>query len=135
MSERDRISAMARDLPPSGIREFFDLVMGMDDVISLRPISHPGTSGRRHRLAPRYDLLHQQLGPDGARAAIARDMVPLDEIQPTEQIIVTVGADGADLTMRALLDPGDGSSSPSLASLLISSVIMAGGCRDRVQRE
>jgi hypothetical protein len=44
MSEPDRLSAMARDLPPSGIREFFDLVIGMDDASLARagfpPLAH-----------------------------------------------------------------------------------------------
>ena len=29
------ISKKAKSIPPSGIREFFDLVLGMEDIISL----------------------------------------------------------------------------------------------------
>ena len=30
-----KVSTLVDELPPSGIRAFFDLVLGMDDVISL----------------------------------------------------------------------------------------------------
>ena len=32
---RDFVSERARVIPPSGIRKFFDLCMGMQDVVSL----------------------------------------------------------------------------------------------------
>jgi len=38
---RNFVSDRAREIPPSGIRKFFDLVMTMDDVIWLG-VGEPG---------------------------------------------------------------------------------------------
>ncbi len=114
--QTDRISRLARDLRPSGIREFFDLVVGMDDVISLgvgepdfptpwracdaviESLRHGATSytSNRGMLDLRVEI---------ADYLLARFGVDYD---PEEQILVTVGASEAvDLAMRVLLDPGD----------------------------
>ena len=61
------LSRIARDLPPSGIRKFFDIAAQMQDVISLSvgepdfatPWGHP--RGRHLLLGARADDLHQQL--------------------------------------------------------------------------
>jgi aminotransferase len=137
MSEFDRLSAMARDLPPSGIREFFDLVMGMDDVISLG-VGEPDFATPWHICDAAIASLRRgmtsytsNLGLMDLRQAIARDMqcrwgVTYDA---GDQIIVTVGVSEAlDVAMRALLNPGDEVIVPEPCFVSYKpSVLMAGG--------
>jgi len=137
MSERDRLSAMARALPPSGIREFFDLVMGMDDVISLG-VGEPDFATPWHICDAAIASLRRgmtsytsNLGLMELREAIARDMHSRWGVgySAADQIIVTVGVSEAlDLTMRALLDPGDEVIVPEPCFVAYKpAVLMAGG--------
>ena len=111
-----RISRLARDLRPSGIREFFDLVVGMDDVISLG-VGEPDfpTPWRA------CDAVIESLRHGATSYTSNRGMIELRieiaaylkrkfgvSYDPEDQILITVGASEAvDLAMRALLDPGD----------------------------
>ena len=86
------LSQRVRDVPPSGIRRFFDILATMDDVISLgvgepdfdTPAGH--RRGRRRQPHARPDALHQQLrhdraapGPVGApRGPLRRPLRPCD---------------------------------------------------------
>ncbi len=111
-----RLSRRAIELRPSGIREFFDLVVDMDDVISLgvgepdfptpwgicdaviESLRHGATSytSNRGMLELRVEI---------ARYVERKYRVGYD---PEEEILVTVGvSEAVDLAMRALLDPGD----------------------------
>ncbi|MGI5816701.1 MAG: aminotransferase class I/II-fold pyridoxal phosphate-dependent enzyme [Armatimonadota bacterium] len=111
-----RISRLARDLRPSGIREFFDLVVGMDDVISLGVGEPDFPTPWRICDAVIESLRHgatsytSNLGLLELREEIARYLERKFGVSydPTSQILITVGASEAvDLAMRALLDPGD----------------------------
>ena len=111
-----RISDLARDLQPSGIREFFDLVVGMDDVISLGVGEPDFPTPWRVCDAVIESLRHgatsytSNAGMLELRVEIAAYLernfgVSYD---PETQILVTVGASEAvDLAMRTLLNPGD----------------------------
>ena len=110
------ISPLARDLPPSGIREFFDLVIGMEDVISLG-VGEPDfatpwkicdavvDSFRRGMTS--YTSNHGLLQ---LREAIAEDLLKRYGVSydPATEIVITMGvSEGMDGAMRALLAPGD----------------------------
>ena len=115
-SLRDRISATVRDIPRSGIRDFFDLVSTMKDVISLG-IGEPDFDTPWHvrestvfaleRGATHYS---SNLGYLELRRALARYVQRTfgAEYNPDDEVLVTVGVSEAlDLALRALLNPGD----------------------------
>jgi len=110
------ISRRAADLRPSGIREFFDLVVGMDDVISLG-VGEPdfptpwricdAAIASLRRGATSYTSTR---GLPDLRVQIALYLQSKFGVSydPEEQILVTVGvSEAVDLAMRALIDPGD----------------------------
>lgn len=111
-----RISKLARDLRPSGIREFFDIVVGMDDVISLGVGEPDFPTPWRVCDAVIESLRHgatsytSNRGMLDLRAEIATYLQQKYGVSydPEEQILITIGASEAvDLAMRALLNPGD----------------------------
>lgn len=111
-----RLSRVAVDLRPSGIRRFFDLVVGMDDVISLG-VGEPDFP-TPWRIC---DAVIQSLRQGATSYTSNRGMIELRveiaryleakygvRYDPEEQILVTVGvSEAVDLAMRCLLDPGD----------------------------
>ncbi len=111
-----RISALARDLPPSGIREFFDLVVGMDDVISLG-VGEPdfATPWRIcdaviHSLRDGFTSYTSNSGMIELRRELSRYVEDRFGVSydPEDEILVTVGvSEAVDLAMRVLLEPGD----------------------------
>jgi aminotransferase len=119
MSERpagSRISAIVRDLPPSGIRVFFDLVAGMDDVISLG-VGEPDFSTPSlvcdaviESLRDGFTSYTSNSGMIELRVEIARYIEQRFGVRydPETEILVTVGvSEAVDLAARVLLDPGD----------------------------
>jgi len=113
---RDIISQRARDLPPSPIRRFFDLVESMPDAISLS-VGEPDFITPWHvREAAIYSLErgHTHYTPNRGtrelRVEIARYLQRRFGLgyDPDTEILVTLGvSEGLDLACRALLDPGD----------------------------
>ncbi len=113
---RSMLQPRARDLPPSGIRKFFDLVNEMKDAISLSVGEPDFVTPWRVREAGIRSLEqgHTHYSPNAGfiqlRRAIAgylRRSAGL-EYDPANQIIVTVGGSEAiDLALRALTGPGD----------------------------
>lgn len=111
-----RVSRLARDLRPSGIREFFDLVVGMDDVISLG-VGEPDFPTPWRICDAVIDSLRHGATSYTSNRGLAELRVEIAAYlerkfgvgyDPEDQILVTVGASEAvDLAMRALLDPGD----------------------------
>jgi aminotransferase len=115
-SLRDRIAPHVRDIPRSGIRDFFDIVSTMHDVISLG-IGEPDFDTPWHvREAAIFSLERghtsytSNLGLLELRRAIA-DYVGSHfgaSYDPEHEILVTVGVSEAlDLALRAILEPGD----------------------------
>jgi len=103
-------------IPRSGIRDFFDIVQGMKDVISLG-VGEPDFVTPWHiREAAIYALEQgrtsytSNLGLLKLREAISRNVeknfqIPYD---PKQEILVAVGVSEAmDLAFRAVLNPGD----------------------------
>src|SRR5437868_7742405 len=77
---RTRLAQRVLDLPPSGIRRFFDLIATMDDVISLG-VGEPDFTtpwhireAAIHSLERGYTMYTSNLGLPELRAAIARHL-------------------------------------------------------------
>ncbi|MCD6360345.1 MAG: aminotransferase class I/II-fold pyridoxal phosphate-dependent enzyme [Armatimonadetes bacterium] len=110
------ISSRARDLPPSGIREFFDLVAGMEDVISLGvgepdfPTPWRICDAAIHSLYEGFTSYTSNSGMIELRGEISSYLERRFGVRydPETEIIVTVGVSEAiDLALRVLLEPGD----------------------------
>src|SRR2546426_1312088 len=110
------IARQVRDIPRSGIREFFDIVQTMPEVISLG-VGEPDFVTPWHiREAAIYALERgktgytSNLGLLKLRRAISGYVekhfgVPYD---PGKQILITVGVSEAlDIALRAVVNPGD----------------------------
>lgn len=115
-SLQDRIARQVAQIPRSGIRDFFDLVQGRDDVISLG-VGEPDFTAPWHiREAMIYALERGQttytsnLGLLSLRKSISKYIAGHCGVtyDPSREILVTVGVSEAlDLACRALLNPGD----------------------------
>ena len=111
-----QISKRVEKLAPSGIRAFFDLVLGMKDVISLG-VGEPDFVTPWHirekavySLEQGYTSYTSNKGMPELRKQIAqflKNRYGLD-YDFEEEILITVGvSEGLDLAMRAILNPGD----------------------------
>jgi len=115
-SLRNRLNAVVRDIPRSGIRDFFDLVTTMKDVISLG-IGEPDFDTPWHVRESTVFALERgathytsNLGYLELRRALARYVHKTfgAEYDPDHEVLVTVGVSEAlDLALRAVLNPGD----------------------------
>ena len=115
-SSSNRIADHVRDMPPSGIREFFELVQGRPDVISLG-VGEPDFATPWHiREAAIFALERgktsytSNLGLLKLREAISRYVENYfgPAYDPGDEILITVGVSEAlDLALRALTNPGD----------------------------
>ena len=103
------------DVPPSGIRRFFELAEEMDDIISLG-VGEPDYSAPWAARTAAIDALEQgrtsytaNRGKRELREAIAAHVERYDlSYDPDDEVLVTTGvSEGIDLAMRALVDPGD----------------------------
>jgi len=115
-SARDFIAPHLRDIPKSGIRDFFDIVAGRKDVISLG-IGEPDFQTPWHirekaiasieRGATRYT---SNLGTPELRQAIAEYMrrsFHADYDWQTETLVTVGVSEAFDIALRAVLSPGD----------------------------
>jgi aminotransferase len=110
------LAERVRQVPPSGIRKFFDVLATMTDVISLgvgepdfdtpRPIIEAGVEslreGRTHYTS--------NYGTIELRRALADHLERLYGVRydPARELLITVGASEAlDLALRATCEPGD----------------------------
>ena len=110
------IAGNVRDIPRSGIRDFFDIVQGMKDVISLG-VGEPDFVTPWHiREAAIYALERgrtsytSNLGLPKLRTAIAASLARHFKVSydPKRQILIAVGVSEAmDLAFRAIINPGD----------------------------
>jgi len=110
------VSKKVEDMQPSGIRAFFDLVLGMEDVISLGVGEPDFTTPWQIREAGIYSLEEgftsytSNKGLYKLRLSVSRylkNRYGLDYC-PDEEILITVGVSEAfDLTLRAIIEPGD----------------------------
>lgn len=116
MDYQSKIARNIASIPRSGIRDFFELVQGRDDVISLG-VGEPDFVTPWHiREAAIFSLEKGQttytsnLGLLPLRKSIAsyvRGFFHVD-YDPAREVLVTVGVSEAiDIALRALLNPGD----------------------------
>ncbi len=116
MDNRSRISKIVDSLPPSGIRQFFDLVIGMPDVVSLG-VGEPDFPTPWHiceraiySIERGYTSYTSNKGLRDLRVAICEKISKEWGLSydPDAQCLVTVGvSEGMDLALRAILNPGD----------------------------
>jgi aminotransferase len=112
----DKLSQIATNIPPSGIRRFFDLVTEMDDVISLG-VGEPDFDTPWHiREEGIYSLekgktfYTANAGMKSLREEISHYLKRKFDLSydPISEILVTVGgSEGIDLALRAMLNKGD----------------------------
>ena len=133
MSFDDKIAEQVKRIPRSGIRDFFELVLGRDDVISLG-VGEPDFASPWHiREAAIYSLekgetsYTSNLGLEKLRKSISlyvREQFEVD-YDPLKEVLVTVGVSEAlDLACRALLNPGMRLSIMNLAMFLMTQVLL-----------
>ena len=114
--KKNIVSNVVQNMKPSGIRAFFDLVLGMKDVISLG-VGEPDFVTPWHiressiySIEEGYTSYTSNKGLVKLRTYIAQDLKKrfgLD-YDLNDEILVTVGvSEGVDVAMRALLNPGE----------------------------
>jgi len=112
---RRRVARVVENLKPSGIRKFFDLVIGREDVISLG-VGEPDFAvpwrireEMIYSLEKGYTSYTSNHGLPELREAIAEYYKRFGLDTNPEQVIVTAGVSEAiDLALRTVVEPGDG---------------------------
>jgi aminotransferase len=135
--QRNRLAQRIHDVPPSGIRRFFDIAAQMHDVVSLG-IGEPDFVTPDHIRQAAIDSIQagktaytSNSGLLELRVAIADSIYAQTGIRydPEEEILVTVGVSEAmQQTMLALINPGDEVIVPEPCFVAYTAcVIFAGG--------
>ena len=114
--KREYISQKARDISPSGIRKYFDLLSSMDGAISLGvgepdfvtpwPMREAGIMA----IEKGFTMYTSNRGMPDLREAIAkyhRKFYGLSYDVHSEILVTTGSSEGLDLAFRAIIDPGD----------------------------
>ena len=137
MNYQDVLCKRVRQVPPSGIRKFFDLVSEMKDAISLGVGEPDFTTSWRvsdaavTALRQGYTHYTSNWGIIELRRAVADYLEQRFGIEynPSNEIFITIGAsEGIDLALRAILEPGDEVILPDPSYVSYSpGVIFAGG--------
>ena len=130
------VSPLVKQIPPSGIRKFFDLVSASKDIISLG-VGEPDFVTPWHvREACVYSLekgrttYTNNAGLPELREAISEYLYREfhTPYNPEKEIIVTVGGSEAiDLALRTLITPGDEILIPEPSYVSYSPIVMIGG--------
>jgi aminotransferase len=115
MRAADRVAKHVAEIPPSGIRRFFDLVSEMKDAISLsvgEPDFHTPwnvSESAIYAIEKGYTHYTSNAGILPLREMICRYYRErYDVAYGVDEALVTVGvSEGIDLALRALIDPGD----------------------------
>lgn len=116
MIMEDMIKKNVRNVPPSGIRKYFDLINEMKDAISLGIGEPDFVTPWNIREAGIYSLeqghthYSSNAGYVELREEISKYLKRKYQLEydPKDQIIVTVGgSEGIDIALRALVGPGD----------------------------
>ena len=132
-----RASRRIDNLPPSGIREFFELVVGMKDSMSLG-VGEPDfvtpwnvRETAIFSLEKGYTSYTSNRGLFDLRLEISRFLKGRYSLNydPDTEILITVGVSEAmDLALRAVIEPGDGVIIPHPCYVSYAPVtILAGG--------
>lgn len=111
-----KVASHVAGVPPSGIRKFFDLVIGMDDVVSLgvgEPDFRTPWNIREqavYEIEKGHTTYTSNHGLMELREELARWLHHRYEVSydPSSEIVITVGASEAiDIALRAILNPGE----------------------------
>ena len=114
-SRSDRFSQKIIGTPPSGIRKFFELIQGRDDIISLG-VGEPDFSTpwimreeAFYHLEKGHTSYTSNWGLLELRQEIARYLQRYDlHYNPASEILITIGVSEAiDVVLRSILNPGD----------------------------
>lgn len=107
---------MVSEMAPSGIRTFFDLVVGKPNVIKLA-VGEPDFSPPWHVIEAIIDSLYAGFTSYSSNQGLLRLREEIAQyldtrfgvvVDPEKQVLVTTGVSEAiDLALRALLEPGD----------------------------
>jgi aminotransferase len=110
------LAERVRQVPPSGIRKFFDIAATMENVISLG-VGEPDFDTPRSIVEAGVESLREgrthytsNAGTIELRRALAAHLERLYGVSydPKTELMITVGAsEGLDLALRATCDPGD----------------------------
>lgn len=135
--KREVLSERVRQVKPSGIRKFFDIINTMPDVISLgvgepdfvTPV-HIRQAGIRS-----IELGHTRYTSNYGMIELREEIVAMLQrryglsYDPKTEILVTVGvSEGVDLAMRTIIDPGDEVISPDPGYVAYEAdIVFAGG--------
>jgi aminotransferase len=133
---KNYLSPLVRNIPPSGIRKFFDLVSASKDIISLG-VGEPDFVTPWHvREACVYSLEQGKTtytanaGLPELREEIAGYLNSRFSVsyEPSNEVLVTVGGSEAiDLALRALITPGDEILIPEPCFISYSPITSIGG--------
>lgn len=116
MNWQNKIAEQVGSIPRSGIREFFDLVTGRSDIISLGVGEPDFVTPWNIREAAIYSLekghtsYTSNYGLESLRRSIVKYVRGFFHVDynPLNEVLVTVGVSEAiDLALRAVLNPGD----------------------------
>ena len=116
MNWQNKIAEQVSSIPRSGIREFFDLVTGRTDIISLGVGEPDFVTPWNIREAAIYSLekghtsYTSNYGLESLRRSIVKYVDGFFHVNydPLREVLVTVGVSEAiDLALRAILNPGD----------------------------
>ncbi|MFH1777882.1 MAG: aminotransferase class I/II-fold pyridoxal phosphate-dependent enzyme [Candidatus Omnitrophota bacterium] len=115
-NKRIILSKKVIDMAPSGIRAFFDLVLGMKDVISLG-VGEPDfvtpwniRETAIHFIEQGFTTYTSNKGLNKLRLQISRFLEDRHDLHysPEDEILITVGVSEAlDLAVRSIINPGD----------------------------
>jgi aminotransferase len=105
-----------REIPPSGIRRFFDLLSSMENVISLG-VGEPDfatpwniSEAGIYTIEKGYTMYTSNYGLPELREELAQHLNALYGLSynPNTELLITTGvSEGLDLALRAILDSGD----------------------------
>ena len=113
---RNFVSSRAHTIPPSGIRKFFDLLLSMEDVITLG-VGEPDfntpwsvAEAGIYAIEQGYTSYTSNKGLLPLRQLVSRDFNHRYGVRydPETEIIITSGvSEGLDIALRSVIDPGD----------------------------
>ena len=114
-TRKDKFSSKMESIPPSGIRKFFELCIGHDDIISLGvgepdfPTPWVIREEAFYHLEKGHTSYTSNWGLIELREEIAKYLERFNlYYDPKTEILPTVGAsEGLDLVLRSILNPGD----------------------------
>ena len=134
---REVLSQRVRQVKPSGIRKFFDIINTMPQVISLG-VGEPDfvTPGHIRQAGIRsIELGHTRYTSNYGMLELREELAAMLHrrygltYDPKSELLVTVGvSEGVDLAMRTIIDPGDEVITPDPGYVAYEAdVIFAGG--------